>query len=415
VTTPSAKADGFCRHARTTVPRFAGNAQSERQDITGSVDITVKYQSAMRAIMNTGSKGFWNIRQATATGTYLRCVPGVYLDKLPTSFLHFVGEFGEEHSPSRIADRLGKHPASQPLDIQVLNGNKAVVICYLPTDLVVKVGPLVPDMSVSLLEQPDGLASAVTAFLASGYASLCNPECCLAIPVVTRVLYQLTIGKSCERRESYIYPDSTGQRFSRRNIHDHAEIGVPLTSLALESQCLNLADNRPVHLQLDETDTLQLEPARISEVAAISPSGEGVTVKTVPALEPGIAGLLSSLHTSEERPEGLIDTPEHVLASREVGKAKVACIPYLFKLVGLVIVVARYAVTMPRISTLLERRVIQGPGFGQLVLQSLSLLSRGVKPVFESATHLLALLPLNVFPDCRLVCQWFPTEAIYNS
>jgi len=37
VITPSAKADGFLRHARTTVPGYVPNAQSERsvKNITG--------------------------------------------------------------------------------------------------------------------------------------------------------------------------------------------------------------------------------------------------------------------------------------------------------------------------------------------------------------------------------------------
>lgn len=227
--------------------------------------------------MNTVSQGFRNIRQATATGTYLRCVTGIYLNKLPTSFLHFVGEFSQEHSPSCIADRPGKHTARQPLDIQVLNGNQAIIIRYLPTDLVVKVRPSVLDMSMSLLEQPDSLTSAVTAFPSPGYTSLRDPECCLAIPVVARILYQLTIRQGCERRESYIYPNSTEQRFSRRTLHNYAETGIPLTSLTLESERLNLAGNRPVHLQLDETDTLHLKSAVIREVAAVSPGREGIT------------------------------------------------------------------------------------------------------------------------------------------
>ena len=44
MTTPSAKADGFVGHARTTVPRCVPQPQSEAQDITGGIDITVDDQ-----------------------------------------------------------------------------------------------------------------------------------------------------------------------------------------------------------------------------------------------------------------------------------------------------------------------------------------------------------------------------------
>lgn len=45
MTTPSAKADGFLGHARGNPPRFVPKAQSEPQNITGGVDITVNHQS----------------------------------------------------------------------------------------------------------------------------------------------------------------------------------------------------------------------------------------------------------------------------------------------------------------------------------------------------------------------------------
>jgi len=389
VTTPSAKADGFCRHARTTVPRFADNAQSERQNITSGVDISVNDQPAVRAIMNTVSQSFRYIRQATTTGACLRRVTGVYLDKLPTSFLHFVGEFGKEHPPSRIVDRLRQHPTSQTLDIQILNGNQTIVIRYLPTDLVVKIRPLIPDMRVRLLEQTDGLAPAFAAFPSPGDASLCCPECRLAMTVVAWVLYQLTIGQGGKGRESHVNSDSVRQR--RRWIHtdNHAETGIPLTSLTLEGERLNLAGDRPVHLQLDETDTLQLKPVVVRNVATISPGREGITVEAVPTLKPGVAGFSPSLHPAEESPESLVDPPEHVLAGRIVGKSQVASIPYLLELVGLVVVVARYAVSAPSVSALLESRVIQGPGFRQLILQSFGLLTVGIQTVLKSSTQKL--------------------------
>ncbi len=64
MTTPSAKADGFLGHARATAPRFVPKPQSEAQDITGGVDISIESQAAGRTKVNTVSESFRNIRQA---------------------------------------------------------------------------------------------------------------------------------------------------------------------------------------------------------------------------------------------------------------------------------------------------------------------------------------------------------------
>ncbi len=153
MTTPSAKADGFLGHARSDLPRFVPNAQSERtgKDITGGVDIAVNDQSAVRTRVNTVRESFSNVRQAPATGAHLRSPVGINRDKPPTGLFHFVGEFGEERTPSRIANRLRQDTSGKGTNIKVFNGNESVTTNKTAAQLVLKVRPLVTDVSMRLL------------------------------------------------------------------------------------------------------------------------------------------------------------------------------------------------------------------------------------------------------------------------
>jgi len=403
VTTPSAKADGFLGHARTIVPRYVPNAQSERtsKNITGGVDITVNNQPAVRARVNTVSKRFRNIRQAPASGADLRSPVGVYPDKLPTSVFCFVGELGQERTPTRIVDRTSEHTSGQRPDIQILDSDKAIGINQLPAEFMLEVRPLISDVSVSLLEQSDGFSPADTAPLAAGHLPLTPAQLPQSHFEIAGVSHQLAIRQGGEGIKPHIDADSLERRYHNRHIDDHRKAGVPLSGFTLQCQGLNFASDRPVHFHLDDTDPLYLDPADIGEVAAVSPGRERVAIEPIPGLEAGIARFPASLHPAEESLEGLVNPPEHVLAGGVIGQLQVTGIPYLLELVSLVVVVKANSLHPPCLTSFLESRVIQGAGFRQLMFKGYVLLFAREKPVFESpALHLFTLLLLNISSHC---------------
>jgi len=200
--------------------------------------------------VNSIRQGLWNIGETSTPRAYLRCVPGIDLDKPPTSFLHFVGEFGEELSPPYVMYRLGQHTSCQPLYVQVFDGHKAVLLRYLAADLVVVIRPLVSDVLVSLLEKLDGLSPAVAALLATGYAPLRDSERRLAMPVVARIPNQSPIGEGGEGAQAHVDADSLIDGGRRRSHNDQAEARVPLPSFSLDRQCLYLTNEWPMHLHL---------------------------------------------------------------------------------------------------------------------------------------------------------------------
>jgi len=393
VTTPSVKADGFLGHARTIVPRFVPKPQSEAQNITGSVDISVNDKPAVRARVNTVSKSFRNIRQASASGAYPRSPVGVNPDKLPTSVFYFIGELGKERTPSRIVDRTSKHTTRQSLDIQILNGNKPVVVGNLPAELMLEVRPLVTNVGVSLLEKTDCLSSVDTTLLPSGDFSLASSQLCKPHLQIAGVSHQLPIGKGDKRIKPNINADSLGLRGRAFNILNNTEAGIPLSSIALQGKRFNLANDRAVHLEFNDTNALNLEPSVFGKVAAIVPVREGETAKPISGLETGVACFLTYLDSAKESLKCFVYSPKHILTGRVVGKFKIAHIPYFFKLVSLVVVVATNPLHLPRLPSFLNRSIVKGAGFRELMFKQSNLLFGRIQTVFISSPH--TFLPLD--------------------
>jgi len=402
VTTLSAKADSFYVHARTSVPRSGRKAQSEPQNITGGIDITVECQPALRTKVNTVSESFRHFGQCPTSGAYLRRAVGVNLNKQAPGFFRLVSELGKETTPGCIVDRPSEKSTRETFNVQVFDGDKAILINEGTAEFVLEVRPLVPDMHMSLLEKANCLSSTDTALLSPGNLSLAAPELCQSEFEVTGIINQFAIRKGGKGSQPHIDPDSALRRYCSRHINDDRKASVPLSGLSLEGERLDFTCDRPVRLEFDDTNTLDSQSTNFGQVTTIAPSGEGVAIEAITAFESGETGLLSSLNPAKESGEGLVDSSENILTGGEVGKPKVARIPNLFKLVSLVIVVKRYALHPVSIPTLLKGGIIKRTSFGKLMLQARNLCPRGIQTILEGLTHLLALLSLNVLSDSRL-------------
>ena len=102
-------------------------------------------QSALLTPMPALTQSLWHW---CATETRLTCAAKVDFHQLSTSLSRFVVQFHDERRPSSIVDRLGKHAACQPFDVQVFDGNHAVGIDQRACRFVVEVSTLVMHMRV---------------------------------------------------------------------------------------------------------------------------------------------------------------------------------------------------------------------------------------------------------------------------
>src|SRR5690349_21602742 len=103
--------------------------------------IATSRQSATRAIMPAIGQSFAHSLPAQAR---LACPARVDLDYFAPGAFSLVRDHPKEHRPARIVDRLRQHSACEPLDVQILDGDHAVLVDQLAGELVVEVGSLIP-------------------------------------------------------------------------------------------------------------------------------------------------------------------------------------------------------------------------------------------------------------------------------
>src|SRR5688500_16063734 len=102
-------------------------------------------QPTLRTMMPALAQLFRYVCSAEA---FLRCVVRSYFNEPSTSIFRFVASEVEELRPPGVMDRLSEHPACEPLDVQIFDGNRAVVVDDEAANLVMKVRSLVTNVRV---------------------------------------------------------------------------------------------------------------------------------------------------------------------------------------------------------------------------------------------------------------------------
>lgn len=152
--------------------------------------------------MRTLTQIFRNVRATAAT--QLSCACGVDLDQLATSVRSFVLQLGDEGRPSRVTHRLGEHSARKTFDVQIFDGGNSEGVNQPPTNFVVKIGALIADVCVRLLQQKHSLPAAVRTSLTTRYLVLGASQAALRFSVVAWVRNLCAVRQSSERRQSNV-------------------------------------------------------------------------------------------------------------------------------------------------------------------------------------------------------------------
>jgi hypothetical protein len=325
----------------------------------------------------------------SSAGAFLRRAGGIDLDAYPRSLYRFREQDRQELAPADIMHRFGHHAAGQSFGVQVFDGDQAVAVDQHARDLVMKIPALVLDMRMYPLQGLDRLAVAMTPTLPASDLPLGTSELGLCRLEVARILDPRPVGECGER----LQPNIEAHRFRAlrqgNRVRLSAEADIPTPGFPLQGHGLDRALQGATPLDFQFSDALTIELAIIPELTAIPVSGEGVTVESIAAFEPGIARRITGLDAAEEGIEGLLDTPQDVLTGREVGQAQGAIGANRFELVGLVVIVQRGVQLPVGIAALLERGVIQDSRFVKLRLQGLGLFPRGIEATSVGFAHLL--------------------------
>ena len=345
----------------------------------------------MRTIVNTNRQVFAN--NLTAARTHLRCLPGVNSCDRPTSFLRFVERVLHQSPPGDIGDAL-VHPTViavlHILNIQVLKGYELKPVDQLSADLVGKVPSTVRDTFVDMLHHALALAMLGRAFLMRVQALLRPDQRAFILAEEARVGNVFAGAQSGKVYQSNVNTCHLVGHRQRPGFDLAREASIPVAEgVAAYGECLDLALDGPVHLDLEVANLGEPEPLvfKKAKVAPLLRVREAIV--SVPTLEAGIARLLvSSFDPAEESTECQVDPLLGLLLGLRVTtcQPRVSLTPVGEQLVRVVLAEALLLV-LPGIAPHLKCLVVHPSARVQDVLQLGTLALGWIQPVLECPSH----------------------------
>ena len=356
------------------------------------------FQSARWARVPTIPQFLGNLSAAQAG---LGRASRVYLNKLTTGALSLVRKHVKETSPANIMYRLGQHTAGHTFDIQVFYGNKTVAINNTARNFVVKVTPLILDVSVLTLQQLNSLASTIRLFVSpTGKTALRNSQLSLCLFVEPWIVNLRSIVQSRKRTKANVDSYSFRRCWQRRGIAIDGEYHKPATSLALDRNCLDLALNGTMQFDFDLAYALNVNEF-VNQLASITVGRKSERIVPLIRFEPWKSWFLTFFDSRKECAERLIQSAKNILAARKVINPDKSIGSHLLQPIGLIVVVKRLLIVLPCVYSIFKGFIVEIASTAQLSIQRLNLWAIRVYAIFERLAHLLSLLIFNILLDRR--------------
>jgi hypothetical protein len=166
----------------------------------------------------------------------------------------FVGELINEGRPTGIIDRFCEPAARQSLDVQIFDGDESIAVDQTTCELMLNIRPLVADMSLRDLKQPDGFTASSTIAASSPNPALGATRLRFRLLSMARIRDGGPVAQRREVRQPDVDADSLGRQGQRRWCHLNTETGEPFGGFALDRQRLDRSLDRAVQLDLDCPD-----------------------------------------------------------------------------------------------------------------------------------------------------------------
>jgi hypothetical protein len=276
------------------------------QDIQRGIHVPWSREAAVRTSMLPFGQFFGH--KTAATGANLRCAVRVDPEGQSTGCPGLVLQHVQELTPGGISHALAHVAATEALDVQVFDGDEAVLSHQAGRCFVLEVPPLVGDALVQPPDLPAQLPMPAAAALAASTLPLEQRQFLFALSEPTRVLDHFTCRECGEVCQAHIDPDGWPVSMLDHQIGQlYLEDDVPIAdAIPLEDGHLDLAlvGDRAVLEQAQETNILNVEPA-VSELDPV-PVDVADGLEPAATLEARIAGFLTGFHAAEEGLERLV-------------------------------------------------------------------------------------------------------------
>jgi hypothetical protein len=365
-------------------------------DIDCRIQIAVNPKSTMQAVVSMNPKPNLLGWQTATGGTGLCRVAGINRKNLYTGTFSLVLQNLQEPRPTGIVDGLSQAGLAKPPDIQIFVSDLAKSLDQFTCRFVVKIFALVRDVLRKPGKNLHCFPSVCPTFLFPGNTAL-KPSKFDLRPLVE--LWRLDLqafGGYQERLQAKVNTSSRkfqGNNFDLREsggatkLQQAGEDNVPAVRLLAESHGLDLPFQRPVHLELDIPDVLEVRSIIRSEFAPVADS-ELYRVEPITTTEPRVPGLLSRLHAPEKCLKRSVKTLEGSLTGGEVSHRKVGVgFSGCFQPCRLLFVAKVLPVGFVGFFSLCKGAVVQVAVCLQKLKHNCLLLVGGVSPVLERLLH----------------------------
>ncbi len=330
----------------------------------------------------------WHLLPVSTLAACLTRRGRIHSDKGSTSFFRFAGQLCKETRPRGIGNAFGKAMiVNHALDVQVFNGNEAIGIDNLSTDLMREIFPFEGD---PLMHTGNGfamLAPLRTPFCQFGMLALHFCQCFLFFPEEAGIVYLCSIGKRGKGVESDVYAYLSGIVRQSFCFTFHREGSVPFAGRGTaDGQGFDRAFDGTVQHHLDMSNARGVELALFIDLETRLWIREAIIAVT--ASEAGIPWLLSSFETTEEGLECKVNTYRHVLQHLRVDFVeRGAFLLQPRQRLDLPIVAKRGSLLLIGCFPFLKQVIIEPAAFSENVIQGFDLLFRRIEPVLKHLMH----------------------------
>lgn len=335
--------------------------------------------------MNTGTKVFRDKRMAT--GTELRSAVGVDRHELSSSLCRFLRKHRDELTPTRISDGLGQTVVAQhPLGVEGLHRNNPEPVYDPPSFLMDEIMSAVGDTFVDTGNNLSGFTSFRCAFLQFGKFPLRFSKGFLISPEKPWIVYPLTCRESSEVSQSHVNSHRRIGWWQWLAFILCGKAGIPLIIMSSDGTDADFPEGLTMQPYLDITNFCQSQTAVYMEPEL----SVGEAVVPVISLKSGIARRLPSLHSPEKSAKGFVQSVSHILEHLRVDIIEAGALRFkLPDTLALLEIGKGFLFFLPGILALLKEFIIEPPTLIKLRLKNLSLMLRGIEPVFKRLIHYL--------------------------
>ena len=304
--------------------REFGLVQPYMQYVNRTVMVSMHGETATSAVIPAFGK--WHLCFHATTATSFACVPGVNLHSLSTAYYSLVGQHLDESVPGSVADVFSEMMIFNHIfDLQVFNGDEAILLCECVAEFMQEVQSLIGDFHVLSCYQELGLHTVPAPFFLPAQTMLQPLQPAFSLNKMSGVFKSLASGKSGKAFQAHVDANILSSlMFDNWNIYFTGKGSIPLSStIPFKSQSFHLALWGSVQDDWNASNPVDIESFFTEKLKPSLRIREAVNQ----ALKPWKAFLFTRrvFYTPKKVLHRLMNTVTHILSDLRVNTLVSAC------------------------------------------------------------------------------------------